>query len=492
MVGSAPKSILQQIVNGLSEGVILVAPDRTITWANGAALTMHGAASIDDLGADATAYRRRYRLKNRRNQALRKEQYPIERALAGEEIRDVILQVFRTGGDDPAWVHRVRTLVARAEDGRTECLVLIINDATERFEAEERFETTFAANPAPAIICRVADKRFVKVNQGFSDMTGLSRETLLSQSIHDFDVLAGSGRRSFAATRLESGETIPQMEALLRLPEGRTKAVIVAGQPIEVGDDACILFTFADLEPRSKVEAALRQSEARFQSAFRLSPVPIVLLSADALRIEAANDAFASTFGWSEADAVGQSFAELGLWARESDGVDFMGAVDAEAVRGFECCVQPKGDVSPVDCLISAEAAVVNDRRSLFCVMQDITDRKQSERDLKAAIDAAMSDTSWLTRSIMEKLSSIKAPVAEGARDSGVRLDELSGRERQVLILICRGAGDAEIGERLALSRNTVRNHLAALYRRLNVHSRSEAIIWARDRGISDANAPNN
>ena len=482
MVASAPKSILQQIVSGLSEGVILVAPDRRLLWANSAALAMHGAASLDELGRDATAYRRRYRLKNRRNQALRREQYPVERVLAGEEIRDVILQVFHPGEDDPAWVHRVRTLVARDDDGRPDCLVLIINDATERFEAEERFEATFAANPAPAIICRVADKRFVKVNQGFVEMTGLARETLLAQSIHDFDLLAGAERRAFAATRLEAGETIPQMEALLRLPGGRSQAVIVAGQPIEVGDEPCLLFTFADLEPRTKVEGALRQSEARFQSAFRLSPVPIVLLSDEGLRITAANDAFAATFGWSEAEASGKSFADLGMWGRDAQHAAFAAAVRAEAVRGFECCIHPRAG-GELDCLISAEAAVVNDERSLFCVMQDITDRKRSERDIRAAIDAAMTDTSWLARSILDKLSAIKAPASG---DGGPRPDDLSGRERQVLALICRGASDAEVGQRLALSRNTVRNHVAALYRRLGVHSRAEAVIWARDHGLAD------
>ena len=486
MIGTAPKSILQQIVSGLSEGVILVAPDRKLTWANDAALAMHGADTIHDLGTDATSYRKRFVLKNRRNQPLRRESYPVERVLAGEEIQDVILKVFRPGEDEPAWVHRVRTLVARNDGGEVDCCVLIINDATERFEAEERFEATFAANPAPAIICRVADKRFVKVNQGFVDMTGIPRETLLAQSIHDFDVLAGAERRAFAATRLEAGETIPQMEALLRLPEGRTKAVVVAGQPIEITDQACILFTFADLEPRSKVEAALRQSEARFQSAFRLSPVPIVLLAADVLAVEAANDAFASTFGWSEAEAVGRSFGDLDLWARAEHGAEFAAAVERDAVRGFECCIQPKGEVGPLDCLISVEAAVVNDARSLFCVMQDITDRKRSERDLKAAIDAAMTDTSWLTRSILDKLSAIKSPTPDEGSAKSVQLDDLSGRERQVLVLICQGASDAEIGPRLSLSRNTVRNHVAALYRRIGVHSRSEAVIWARDRGIVD------
>jgi DNA-binding CsgD family transcriptional regulator len=36
----------------------------------------------------------------------------------------------------------------------------------------------------------------------------------------------------------------------------------------------------------------------------------------------------------------------------------------------------------------------------------------------------------------------------------------------------------------LKLAPNTVRNHVATLYSKLDVHSRSEAIVWARERGL--------
>ncbi len=51
--------------------------------------------------------------------------------------------------------------------------MLIVNDETERFNAEERFERAFSANPAPAIIARLSDMRYVRVNRGFLELTGL-------------------------------------------------------------------------------------------------------------------------------------------------------------------------------------------------------------------------------------------------------------------------------------------------------------------------------
>ena len=56
-------------------------------------------------------------------------------------------------------MHGNRTLVLTETAGQPDCLLLIINDETERFNAEEQFERTFAANPAPAIIARLADMR---------------------------------------------------------------------------------------------------------------------------------------------------------------------------------------------------------------------------------------------------------------------------------------------------------------------------------------------
>ena len=60
----------------------------------------------------------------------------------------------------------------------------------------------------------------------------------------------------------------------------------------------------------------------------------------------------------------------------------------------------------------------------------------------------------------------------------------LTFRERQMLELICSGLSDEAISRRLGLSRNTVRNHTAALYRKLGLHKRSEVIIWGRDNGF--------
>jgi len=59
----------------------------------------------------------------------------------------------------------------------------------------------------------------------------------------------------------------------------------------------------------------------------------------------------------------------------------------------------------------------------------------------------------------------------------------LSERELEVLRLAARGAGNKEIGLALGLSGRTVQAHLAHIFTKLDVASRTEAVIYALRRG---------
>jgi two-component system response regulator DesR len=60
----------------------------------------------------------------------------------------------------------------------------------------------------------------------------------------------------------------------------------------------------------------------------------------------------------------------------------------------------------------------------------------------------------------------------------------LSDRERAVLELMASGATNPEIGEALHLSRHTVKEHSSALYRKLDVRNRTEAVQRAQRLGL--------
>lgn len=478
---------MRQVVEGLSEGVILVEPDQTISYANEAALSMHGVAALDDLGESVAEYRRNFVLAYRSHPGVGPLQHPVDRLLAGEGFRDAVVEVHHFRDPGRRWMHRIRSLVTTDAAGRPTGLGLVMQDVSERYEAEARFEDMFRANPAPALVCRLADLRYVKVNQGFLDLTGYAQDEVLGRSFCEIDLLTGAECRALAVENLHAGCTIPQMEACLNVPADSEKYVIVAGHPIQMpGGERCMLFTFADLEDRRKAEMELKLSEERFAKAFQLSPVPTALLSLDGAVSSNVNEAFATIFGDPRSHSVeggGEpGMAQPGLWVEEAEQAKFKRALKRVGqVRGFDARLRTL-DGHVLDCLVSAEPVRINGEAFVLCAMQDITARKHTETELIAAIETVMADASWFSHGVIEKLALLRNPPPPGRPPALV--EKLTPRERDLLAGICKGATDAEIAAELGLSLSTVRNHLASLYRKIGVNRRSAVVVWARERGI--------
>jgi pimeloyl-ACP methyl ester carboxylesterase/DNA-binding CsgD family transcriptional regulator len=63
---------------------------------------------------------------------------------------------------------------------------------------------------------------------------------------------------------------------------------------------------------------------------------------------------------------------------------------------------------------------------------------------------------------------------------------ELTRREREILEHIARGLDNLQIAAHLELSEKTVRNHITAVFSKLAVESRAQAIVKAREAGLAD------
>lgn len=68
-----------------------------------------------------------------------------------------------------------------------------------------------------------------------------------------------------------------------------------------------------------------------------------------------------------------------------------------------------------------------------------------------------------------------------------VRLARLSGREREVLALLCDGCAHDDIARRLVVSPQTVRSHIARVLSKLEVRNRTEAVALIHDHGLRPA-----
>jgi DNA-binding NarL/FixJ family response regulator len=77
----------------------------------------------------------------------------------------------------------------------------------------------------------------------------------------------------------------------------------------------------------------------------------------------------------------------------------------------------------------------------------------------------------------------LDAPQATAARGA-VAPAPLTAREAQILALLAEGLVNKEIAARLGISRHTVKTHLAALFHKLGVTTRAEAVAAGARAGV--------
>jgi ATP/maltotriose-dependent transcriptional regulator MalT len=108
-----------------------------------------------------------------------------------------------------------------------------------------------------------------------------------------------------------------------------------------------------------------------------------------------------------------------------------------------------------------------------------LSDLKSGVPAMPALVDAVLTSP----RGIQESNTRTQASGAARARptrfvsdDEEPVLEQLTARERAVLGLVADGLGNREIAEELDISEHTVKFHLASVFGKLGVSSRTEAV----------------
>jgi DNA-binding NarL/FixJ family response regulator len=103
--------------------------------------------------------------------------------------------------------------------------------------------------------------------------------------------------------------------------------------------------------------------------------------------------------------------------------------------------------------------------------------------DLFAAIRVVAGGEALLAPSVTRRLITEFASRSQ-PRPPPRMLDGLTGREREVLVLIARGLSNAEIAEELRLSLATVKTHIGRLFDKVGARDRAQLVIATYEAGL--------
>ncbi len=89
--------------------------------------------------------------------------------------------------------------------------------------------------------------------------------------------------------------------------------------------------------------------------------------------------------------------------------------------------------------------------------------------------------TPRLTQLLLKEMGAAKTSVP-----SDLNGEELTARERDIIKLIAEGKNNREIARELFISEKTVKNHISSIFRKINVHDRTQAALYAIKANIKE------
>ncbi|CAN5512698.1 response regulator transcription factor [soil metagenome] len=98
--------------------------------------------------------------------------------------------------------------------------------------------------------------------------------------------------------------------------------------------------------------------------------------------------------------------------------------------------------------------------------------------DLAAGIRAAVAGETVIGQEFVPKL------LEDAQRGVPMGQPDITAREQEVLELVADGNGNREIAEKLGISARTAQKHLENLFKKFNVHDRTELVAHAFRRGL--------
>lgn len=179
--------------------------------------------------------------------------------------------------------------------------------------------------------------------------------------------------------------------------------VELIGKKIPFGNSSAILISMRDVTERKRAEELLRESENKFATVFRGSPVALTLVSATDGTFVDVNDSYVGSTGYSRDEVIGRTAAELGIFADENEYEHFVSAVRSNRVaKGvvLKCRVK-SGEVRT--CSFSSAIILMGNEPYILSSIEDVTERisavialKESEEKFRSLVETSP-DIIWET-----------------------------------------------------------------------------------------------
>jgi PAS domain S-box-containing protein len=229
----------------------------------------------------------------------------------------------------------------------------------------------------------VLDENFAvfEANRKFADMLGYSPEEVSHLSVFDWEEQVPHDE--IIEMMLSENTSGSPFQTKHRRKDGTTFDVEISSNKVIIAGRKLTFCICRDITERISAGKALKESEEKFAKAFRSNPNSTTISTLPEGRFIEINETFTKITGFTREEAIGKTACEIGLWPDATDRQKMMDQLQTKgSVHSLDIKFRTKNG-KIIYCRASGEIIDVENRRCLLLIVEDITDQKQAEAQIR-------------------------------------------------------------------------------------------------------------
>ncbi len=250
-------------------------------------------------------------------------------------------------------------------------------------ELQNRYKELFE-NANDMVFSMDTEGYFATLNRSGESIFGISRKQASTTRLRDLLLPEFVGAYDSWKEELARNVSPARCEVEAYGKDRQAVALEINARPIFENEKLVSVEGIArDATQRKRAEAALKQSEERFSSAFRVSPVAIAIQTQWDERFQDANQSFMRLFETESKELLNSTADELGIWASPEEHQKVKALLrDVGSIGGMECSFKTKTGKLRTG-LIFMEVLKMGNVPCVLFIVHDLTERLALENHLR-------------------------------------------------------------------------------------------------------------
>jgi PAS domain S-box-containing protein len=231
------------------------------------------------------------------------------------KIKEKIMGVNKARRDYIASLNNIKNDSRYLSKTRDTDVIMRRQAATALKESGQQLDKAFRCCPDAIAITTLKDGRFVEINDGFTRITGHTREETLGRSAAELNSWADLAEREKIVKKIKEQGRVYNEEVRLRMKSGKTIVALFSADPIEIDGKPCMISIARDITETKQALEAIKESEEFSTSLLENAPYPITVIRPET-SIKYVNPAFEKLTGFSLAD-IADTKAPFPWWPED-------------------------------------------------------------------------------------------------------------------------------------------------------------------------------